>query len=261
MANPKKLRRSAITSNFRTRLSSTPTPVSTECMIMSIPNFTHATAPFAGKDHNYYEILWDTNLNATTNCYAFALGLTHPDLSKSDYHPGFISGKTRISDVPTTADGLLEAVGNDLKRLSRNVLEVHRADAGKLPRTLQYHYADGSYWIKLMQEEGNPLNWHFAMLDPNSGRWLHKMGYGDPPKPLYHQADFKTHKEILLEQFQPGSFEEYFTQQVLAFTPDTDSLISTTYYLEEDDSAGFASLYRNTKIIHYNAVWVIRVST
>lgn len=260
MFHPKKLRKGTQGSHERTRHSSTATPLSDPCMLLGIPNFTEPTAPFVGKDENYFEICWEKNLYATTNCYAFALGLTNPDISKTSYHPGFISGIVQVSDVPTTADGLLKAVSSDLNRLRRSVLEVHRADTEELPRTLQYHYADGSYWVKLMQAENDPRNWHFAMLDPNSGRWLHKMGYGSPPKPLYHQADFKTNTEIVMSQCQPGSFEEELTKQVLAFASGTDSLIPMTYYLEDDDSAGFTSLYRNTNIVHYKAVWVIRVS-
>lgn len=125
---------------------------------------------FKGVDGRWYKFIVPAFMG---NCYAFALGIIYDAKNTGYYVPGFLVERYPLSkeEVPTL-------IIRDLEVLGRKVHEVIMFD--DIPETLP-KAAPNTYWVKVMFAD-NLTNFHIARLDEVSGRWIHVMGWNNPPK-------------------------------------------------------------------------------
>ena len=130
-------------------------------------------APFEGLDGLTYQISYPDELNETTNCYAFALGLRAKGDPQRDYIPGFLAG---YNGLPKDGTELEARVVADIEKLGRKVLEViHASDIPEhLPKAKV-----GTVWIKALVGECIEGDIHFMVKNiqsPNQERFLWRQG-------------------------------------------------------------------------------------
>lgn len=149
------------------------------------------TGTFKGTDGRWYKFVVDKYQG---NCYAFALGTFYNAPHTGYYIPGFLENK-----VPHSINEYVDLIKEDLAALDRRVHEVIFSDdiPEQLPKA-----APNTYWVKVMFKVDGYNHFHFARLDELSGRWIHIVGWENPPKVLMRNLEhedvfYKTQKQLI----------------------------------------------------------------
>ena len=128
------------------------------------------TCTFKGVDGKWYKFIVKPFMG---NCYAFALGIIYDAKNTGYYIPGFL-----VERYPLSKEEVTTLIAQDLNVLGRKVHEVILYD--DIPETLP-KAAPNTYWVKVMFGDSH-MNFHIARLDDVSGRWIHVLGWKNPPK-------------------------------------------------------------------------------
>ena len=213
-------------------------------------------APFEGLDGLTYQISYPDELNETTNCYAFALGLRAKGNPQRDYIPGFLAG---YNGLPKDGTELEARVVADIEKLGRKVLEViHASDIPEhLPKAKV-----GTVWIKALVGECIEGDIHFMVKNEESGRWIHKMGWTMPPKVVVRNLEMKNDVELLCER--DPSYKEIVNmlggiEFVKSFFS-SGSVLAKSELESCDDGAYFAIPDFEDELKTYKPLWVMRIS-
>ena len=242
--NLKQARKSTLPSTARTEQTQEP---------ITKGNLVLPGDPFLGVDGNTYKVIYDPLLNTRGNCYAFAMGWTTTGHREcGDFFPGFLARK------PFNIEEMEALVRADMDAVKRKVWDVKYA--GDIPEELPH--VEGSYWIKAFQGE-EPNDFHFAMKEPKSGRWIHKLGWETAPKVLVRNTGYMTHKEQVMGTKALKDKDATMMSAFLdAFIPEglRDSVIVTSNQVETNDAAGFEAWTEQNRLRYYKPLWVMRVS-
>jgi len=203
--------------------------------------------PFLGVDGQVYEIDWKPE----GNCYSYALRTEYPDSqTKKSFSPGVIAGKTY---KPEKIKSLIIA---DLKKQNRIIYEVVDEIPKELPK------GEG-YWIKCFIAEGN-RDFHFALKDPKSGRWLHKIGWIKSPSLMMRNTRVEGTKEILLRLAKMQKSGALFAEGTINFflmQMGTPLITVLENVIEDDDSSDYLGVISTEeKPVLYKAVFAMRIS-
>ena len=196
--------------------------------------------PFEGADGKKYILLVDPKQNQNRNCYAYAMKWPlsgHRCLG--EYIPGFLAG------LPFNIEKIEELVRADLKAVKREVYEVVYDIPDVLP------YGEG-YWVKALYCERTE-DFHFAMKDPNSGRWIHKMGWEMPPKVFIRNTIYVSRFEGVPREIEIESDKIVKPRQY-----EPVSVIGSC--VETRDSAGYVAWDEDDFLSYYKPLWVMRIA-
>ena len=210
--------------------------------------------PFLGTNGRKYEIAYKSGLNATTNCYAFAMGWFAAATDKYvDYIPGFLAKK------PFSFDKIHELIQADLETVGRKVYEILYDIPEKLPDS-------EGYWVKgvMFKREGKIPEFHIMRKDRKSGRWIHKMGWEYPPKLVIRNIEFKDKMDAAIELMggmQDLPIEE-IKELVKMYLPEEvySGVTVTKNEPESDDSADYISLAEANERQVFETLWAMRIS-
>lgn len=127
-------------------------------------------ATFKGVDGKWYKFIVSPYVG---NCYAFALGIIYDARHSGYYVPGFL-----VERYPLKNEEVIGLITKDLEVLGRKVHEVIYTD--DIPEVLP-KAEPNTYWIKIMFGS-DEMDFHTARFDELSGRWIHILGWQNPPK-------------------------------------------------------------------------------
>ena len=218
-------------------------------------------APFEGVDgKTTFAISYPKELNNSTNCYSFALGIRAKGNPTRDFYPGFLSGFPLSLEF---ADNIEERVRADLTALGRKVHEIIYAD--NIPVHLPMA-KNGTVWIKALKTPYKEEGIHFMIKNEASGRWIHKMGWYMPPKVVVRNLEVRSDFEMLLEMYP--QYKRYFSQlgkeaeEIIQKLLESQNLYSLyRSRLEDEDNASYWSFPNNaTELEEYVSLWVMRIS-
>lgn len=211
--------------------------------------------PFFGVDGKAYRISYPDALCMNTNCYSFAMGWRVKGIKGRDYHPGFLINR-RYSSI----DEVLDLVQADLKACRRQVYEIiwDTAIPDQLPNDKEGH------WVKaLWCPERGLTSLHFMVKDPNSGRWLHKMGWEYRPKVVTRLVSYMNDKEAL-QKYAFGSDyskeEMDIAMQLLFGSKGPIGVLPTEIIVEPDDNHDYLSITAENLLATYHPLWVMRIA-
>ena len=136
------------------------------------------------------------------NCYLFAMGWPFPTLNPEVGLTGFLSGD--ITTIPSSKDEIVDLITSDLAQAGRNVHEVIMGPdiPERLPKA-----KPSTYWVKIYFVGDDISSFHIARKDELSERWVHKLGWTEPPKVICDNLEFKGWYELLTTYYP--EFSQY----------------------------------------------------
>lgn len=210
------------------------------------------SAPFYGENRRVYRISYQETLIPHTNCYSYAMGWRSTGTRGKDYNPGFITGQKC-----TGIDDLEQLVKSDLEAVGRKSIETLRSIPQHLPKPQE------GYWIKALYcKKKGPKSIHFMVKDNKSGRWLHKVGWENPPTLVTKLVGYTTDRDLLLAS---DVLKEYSKEEVEAalhmFFADGGSggIIPIKTIIEETDNDIYLYVSRNNLLYTYYPIWAMRI--
>lgn len=206
---------------------------------MSNPN---PTQPFQGLNGRWYKI---NAGNGQYNCYLFAMGWVFSTPNFEVGNPGVLSKDKR----PSSKEEFVEFITSDLSKVGRNVHEVIYGQ--NIP--VRLHKAQPStYWVKVYFIGDDISSFHIARKDELSGRWVHKLGWTEPPKVICENLEFKGWYELLTHyypQFSDFSPEELKAMANLMNIPLYGSITKSRW--ESRDNAGYKAYEADKSPDHF----------
>lgn len=176
------------------------------------------------------------------NCYSFALGIIYNAKDSGYYIPGFL-----VERYPMTSDEIIPLICKDLQVLGREVHEIIMRP--EIPEQLP-EAAPGTYWIKIFLDIDTDFldGFHVARFDDISGRWIHVLGWKNPPKVFMRNLEFLDPiREVMDKGIIPvpaniprEQYEEYLRSLAPAFTHFFTPGIIKSEYEDKDDAPYFA---------------------
>ena len=195
------------------------------------------------------------------NCYAFALGIIYNARNTGYYIPGFL-----VERYPLSKEEVPDLITKDLAVLDRKVHEVIMHD--DIPETLP-KAAPNTYWVKIMFE--NKANFHITRLDEVSGRWIHVLGWGNPPKVVVRNLEIADPIQEMYSQMvkdgsippvlSPDKAMEYIKEMAASTGISLPSRVSKCKY-EDDARASFLAYDPKTKVdgfVEFETYAVMRI--
>ena len=207
---------------------------------------------FTGIDGKNYRISYPSELYIRTNCYAFVMGWRSRGTKNVDYIPGFLAKKSlSLQELPSLVEADLETVGRKVYELIYDIPE-------HLPE------AKEGYWIKALYCKIKGLeSIHFMFKDENSGRWLHKMGWEEPPKFVTKMVSYKTDREALMESKEMRGYSKEEIEDALNMffrNGDSGGIIPLETSEEDKDNAIYVSIAKTGTPYDYEPLWAMRIS-
>lgn len=187
------------------------------------------TMPFQGMNGRWYKI---TAPNGQYNCYMFAMGWIFSTPNFEVGNPGILSASGAI---PSSKDEFVDFITSDLAKAGRNVHEVIYDIPEHLPKA-----KPSTYWVKVYFVGDDLSTFHIARKDELSGRWIHKLGWKEPPKVICDNLEFKGWYEVLTHYYpQYSSFSPEELKSIASFMniPLYGSITKSRW--ENRDNAGY----------------------
>ena len=134
--------------------------------------------------------IYDWTHAPNINCYAFARGLTYPDVNQRYYAPGkihqlmFGTGDITISE--TNPDYIDKCIQNDSIALNQEVEKVNFKDIS--PTDGQFYFAICNFKMK---DNEDIKHWHFICRTPTN-LWLHKPNWAQDVQAVNWIKDGQT---------------------------------------------------------------------
>lgn len=155
------------------------------------------TQPFQGLNNRWYKI---SVPNGHYNCYLFAMGWPFSTPNFEVGLPGFLSNTI----IPSSKDDIVNFINSDLAKAGRHVHEVIMGQdiPERLPKA-----QPSSYWVKIYFVGDDISTFHISRKDELSGRWIHKLGWTEPPKVICDNLEFMGWYELLTTYYP--EFSQY----------------------------------------------------
>ena len=198
------------------------------------PNNPLPTGTFKGVDGNWYKFIVGPYYG---NCYAFALGIIYNAKNTGYYLPGFL-----VQRYPLSKEEVIPLITQDLEKLGRKVHEVIMAD--DIPEMLPK--SKNTYWIKVMfPYPGDSPEFHIARLDDISGRWIHVLGWANPPKVFMRNIEIMDPVQEYLRSFPAVMDREKILKEMDPSIAFLEPYVSKSTYEVDAKASYFA--YNPTK--------------
>lgn len=219
-------------------------------MDMSNPN---PTFPFQGLNNRWYKIGVP---DGHYNCYLFAMGWPFSTPNLEVGLPGVLS----TMSIPSSKDAIVDFITSDLAQAGRDVHEVIMGQdiPERLPKA-----KPSTYWVKIYFVGEDLSSFHISRKDEVSGRWVHKLGWTEPPKVICDNLEFKGWYE-LITMYYPD-FSKYPPEELESLTkvmnlPLYGSITKSRW--ESRDNAGYKAYEADKspdRFIYFEPYCVMRI--